>query len=98
MPGWNEPVAIGTRSPIRKVAFSLFRTRICGFWSTLLLLSVARKVKVAEDGMATAKLPMPLMPPVFRVNEPPLELALAPLVEVPLLVLPIGNKPALTDV
>ena len=31
MPGWNEPVAMGTRSPIFNVAFWPSTERICGF-------------------------------------------------------------------
>ena len=42
MPVWNEPVAIGTRSPILSVAFSSFRARIWGFCRSLVLLSLAR--------------------------------------------------------
>src|SRR5580700_3854244 len=42
-PLWNDPVAIGTRSPILSEAFSLSSTRIEGLSITLVSLSVANR-------------------------------------------------------
>src|SRR5215470_10080389 len=39
IPGWKDPVATGTRSPIFRVAFCPSSARICGFWMILVLLS-----------------------------------------------------------
>src|SRR5215467_7989104 len=47
MPGWNDPVATGTRSPIFNDAFWPSSARICGFWTSLVLLSLNRAVAVA---------------------------------------------------
>src|SRR5271157_756023 len=46
MPGWNEPVATGTRSPIFREAFWPSDARIWGCCRSLLLLSVRRKFAV----------------------------------------------------
>src|SRR5689334_20142446 len=54
MPGWNEPVATGTRSPILSDAFWPSTARICGFWMSLVLLSPNRAVAVAA-GIVTVK-------------------------------------------
>src|SRR5579864_3071726 len=53
-PLWNEPVAMGTRSPILSEAFSLSMTRISGLWRTLVLLSLASREN-EMPGMETAK-------------------------------------------
>src|SRR5271157_2379018 len=47
IPGWNEPVATGTRSPIFKVAFWPSSARTCGLWITLVSLSFIKAVAVA---------------------------------------------------
>src|SRR5438876_11254172 len=47
MPGWNEPVATGTRSPIFSEAFCPSTARICGFWIIFVALSLNRAVAVA---------------------------------------------------
>src|SRR5713101_3804194 len=47
MPGWNEPVATGTRSPILSEAFCPSTARICGFWIILVVLSLNSAVAVA---------------------------------------------------
>src|SRR5579864_8164398 len=55
-PLWNEPVAIGTRSPIFRDAFSLSITRTWGRWITLVLLSEASSEN-EMPGIDTAKSP-----------------------------------------
>src|SRR5439155_24572319 len=47
IPGWNEPVATGTRSPIFSEAFCPSTARICGFWMSFVLLSENKAVAVA---------------------------------------------------
>src|SRR5260370_15173280 len=47
MPGWNEPVATGTLSPIFNDAFWPSTARICGFWINRVLLSENSAVMVA---------------------------------------------------
>src|SRR5208282_4168580 len=47
IPGWNDPVATGTRSPIFNVAFCPSRARICGLWMTLVSLSLINADAVA---------------------------------------------------
>src|ERR1700687_2784835 len=47
MPGWNDPVATGTRSPIFSVAFCPSRARICGFWMIFVFVSPNNAVAVA---------------------------------------------------
>src|ERR1700680_1100784 len=54
MPGWNDPVATGTRSPIFNEAFWPSRARICGFWMIFVLLSLNNAVAVA-GGIVTWK-------------------------------------------
>src|SRR5713226_3493451 len=66
MPGWNEPVAIGTRSPILSEAFCPSTARICGFWISLVLLSPNRAVAVA-DGIVTVKSVAFRFPSRFRL-------------------------------
>ena len=55
MPGWNEPVATGTRSPIFREAFCPSTARICGCWMTLVSLSVNRKFARRATGCVTRK-------------------------------------------
>src|SRR5256885_913149 len=66
-PLWNEPVAMGTRSPILREAFSLSRTRTSGRWRTLVWLSEARSEK-EMPGMVTAKSPAERWVKVSRVR------------------------------
>src|SRR5260221_14286955 len=40
IPGWKLPVAVGSRSPIFSVAFTLSTDRICGACSTLVRVSL----------------------------------------------------------
>src|SRR4029077_1163784 len=54
MPGWNDPVAMGTRSPILSEAFCPSTARICGFWISFTLLSLNSAV-IEADGMVTVK-------------------------------------------
>src|ERR1700674_3038764 len=54
MPGWNDPVATGTRSPIFNVAFCPSSARIGGFWMIFVLLSPNNAIAVA-DGIVTWK-------------------------------------------
>src|ERR1700691_2075260 len=81
MPGWNEPVATGTRSPIFSEAFCPSEARICGCWISLLLLSVIRKFAVAV-GIVTSKLVAFRFARLFRlimpVVEPVVAVAAAP--------------------
>jgi len=64
----NEPVAMGTRSPIRSVAFSSFKARISGFWRIFESEALASMVN-DPPGMLIAKFPIPTVYP-----PPPLEL------------------------
>src|SRR5712691_8953414 len=54
MPGWNEPVATGTRSPILRLAFWPSSARICGFCNSLVSLSLISADRFAA-GMLTVK-------------------------------------------
>src|SRR3954463_1611222 len=54
MPGWNEPVATGTRSPIFSVAFVWLSARTCGFWMILVFESLIRNATEAL-GILTTK-------------------------------------------
>src|SRR6516162_5700625 len=47
MPGWNDPVATGTRWPILSDAFCPSSARICGCCRILVLLSLYRNDAVA---------------------------------------------------
>src|ERR1700756_3044201 len=88
MPGWNEPVATGTRSPILSDAFCPSTARICGFWISLVLLSLNSAVAVA-GGIVTVKSVAFKFPNRFRlmVFDPLLLLLLlVVVVVVPLLV------------
>src|SRR5882762_10072644 len=83
MPGWNEPVATGTRSPILSEAFWPSRARIWGFWMSLVLLSLKRACTEA-CGMVTwksvafklAKLLRLMLPLLLELFEEVLELEL----------------------
>src|ERR1700687_614472 len=66
MPGWNDPVATGTRSPIFSVAFCPSSARICGFWMILVLLSLNNAVAVA-GGIVTWKSVAFRLARVFRL-------------------------------
>src|ERR1700744_5967972 len=48
MPGWNEPVATGIRSPIFSVAFWPSTARMLGFWISFESASLNRIFAVAE--------------------------------------------------
>src|ERR1700677_484105 len=54
IPEENDPVAIGTRSPIFNVAFCPSRARTCGLWMTLVSVSLINAVAVAV-GIVTWK-------------------------------------------
>src|SRR6266850_1622142 len=90
MPGWNEPVATGTRSPIFSVAFCPSKARIWGFWMSLVLVSLNSAVALA-GGMVTWKLVASRLANWFRlmVLAEPLLLLLfpVPVPPVPVLVL-----------
>src|SRR5208337_3243116 len=66
MPGWNDPVATGTRSPIFKVAFCPSSARICGFWMILVSLSLNNAVADA-CGIVTWKSVAFRLARVFRL-------------------------------
>src|SRR5579864_9023976 len=65
MPGWNDPVATGTRSPILSDAFWPSRARICGFWISLVSLLLINTDRLAA-GMVTWKLVAFKLPRVLR--------------------------------
>src|SRR6266536_3706353 len=73
MPGWNEPVATGTLSPIFNDAFWPSTARICGFWISFVLLSENRALMVAGE-IVTWKSVAFRLPSAFRLME--LELVL----------------------
>src|SRR6266581_7844761 len=83
MPGWNDPVATGTRSPILSEAFCPSTARIWGFWISFTLLSLNKAVAVA-GGIVTVK------SVAFRF---PIRLRLiwlgVPVVVVPVVVVPV---------
>src|SRR5580704_12486577 len=87
MPGWNDPVATGTRSPIFSEAFCPSTARICGFWMSFVLLSLARAVRVAGV-MVTWKSVAFRFARAFRLMEllPLLEEGVVGVVVVPLVV------------
>src|SRR5881396_443160 len=66
MPGWNEPVATGTRSPIFRDAFCPSKARICGFWMSFVLVSLSKAVAVA-GGIVTWKSVAFKLPIRFRL-------------------------------
>src|SRR5216684_9194685 len=89
MPGWNDPVATGTRSPILSVAFWLSRARTCGFCNILVSLSPITADKLAE-GIVTWKSVALRLPRVLRFRPvlfDPLLGVVVPLVEVVVVVL-----------
>src|SRR6202034_4006056 len=67
MPGWNDPVATGTRSPIFSEAFCPSRARICGFWISLVSLLLITADKLAE-GIVTWKSVAFRLPKVLRLS------------------------------
>jgi hypothetical protein len=69
MPGWNEPVATGTRSPIFSEAFWPSTARICGCCTMRLSLSLYSAVAVAEL-MFTWKSVAFRLPSAFRLMLP----------------------------
>src|ERR1700693_2712246 len=69
MPGWNDPVATGTRSPIFSVAFCPSRARICGFWMIFVFVSPNSAVAVA-CGIVTWKSVACRLASVFRLMPP----------------------------
>ena len=72
-PLWNDPVAMGTRSPILREAFSLSRTRISGLCRTLVSLSLASSENDIP-GIETEKSPALSEVKEFSVSpEPELE-------------------------
>src|ERR1035437_6468623 len=77
MPGWNEPVATGTRSPIFNEAFWPSEARICGWLISLLSLSLYKKFAVAA-GMVTWKFVALRCARLFRLRLP-----VVPVVAVP---------------
>src|SRR5260370_31505063 len=54
IPGWKLPVAVGWRSPIFSVAFTLSTARSCGDCSTLVLASLNTACRSAP-GIVVAK-------------------------------------------
>src|SRR5665811_276323 len=66
MPGWNDPVATGTRSPIFSVAFCPSKARICGFWMIFVFESPNNAVAVAA-GIVTWKSVAFRLASVFRL-------------------------------
>src|SRR6202022_2419886 len=67
MPGWNEPVATGTRSPILRLAFWPSSARICGFCNSLVSLSLISADRFAA-GMLTVKSVAFRFPSWFRLS------------------------------
>src|SRR6267143_4161793 len=67
IPGWNEPVATGTRSPILRLAFWPSKARICGFCNSLVSLSLISADKFAA-GMLTVKSVAFRFPSWFRLS------------------------------
>src|SRR5271166_5167188 len=66
IPDENDPVAMGTRSPIFSDAFCPSSARICGFWMILVLLSLNNAVAVA-CGIVTWKSVAFRLARVFRL-------------------------------
>src|SRR5580704_18246577 len=66
MPGWNEPVATGRRSPILSDAFWLSSARICGLWISLVSESPITAERLAE-GIETWKLVALRLARLFRL-------------------------------
>src|SRR5271169_3277469 len=71
-PLWNDPVAIGIRSPILSEAFSLSITRISGLCRTLVSLSEASKENEIP-GIETEKSPALRDVNEFRVSPEPVD-------------------------
>src|SRR6476660_6012182 len=97
MPGWNDPVATGTRSPILREAFCPSRARICGFWISLVSLALITAERFAA-GIVTWKLVafrfarlLRLMPgllvPLLWVTVPPRPAFVVPVVVVVVLLM-----------
>src|SRR5712672_4836696 len=72
IPGWNDLVATGTRSPILSDAFWPSSARICGFWISLVSVSLITSERLAE-GMVTWKSVAFRLPSVFRLRPPVLD-------------------------
>src|SRR5215831_15840269 len=83
IPGWNDPDAIGMRSPILRVAFWPSTDRSCGFWINFVLVSENRAVTVACE-MVTWKSVAFRLASEFRLIEPLL------VVVVGVVVVPVG--------
>src|SRR5215472_10236170 len=66
IPGWKDPVATGTRSPIFSEAFCPSEARIWGFWMMRVLASLNRKFAVAP-GMVTVKFVAWMLARSFRL-------------------------------
>ena len=82
IPGWNDPVATGTRSPIFSVAFWLSSARTCGFCNIFVSLSPITADKLAAP-IETWKSVAFRLPRVFNSRPPALEPVLVvPVVEV----------------
>src|SRR5579864_9767440 len=88
IPGWNEPVATGTRSPIFSVAFCPSTERICGFWISLVLLSENRALTLAEL-IVTWKSVALRFASEFKLIEPLLLFVVVPLVTPFVVVVPL---------
>src|SRR5208282_1293678 len=70
IPGWNDPVATGTRSPILSVAFWLSRARTCGFCNIFVSLSpmtADRLPRVLSDNPLLLVLPVEVVEVVVVV-------------------------------
>src|SRR4030081_3630426 len=88
MPGWNEPVATGTRSPILRLAFWPSSARICGFCNSLVSLSLINADRFAA-GMLTVKSVAFRFPSWFRLSWLELEVEVG-VVVVPFVVVVVG--------
>src|SRR5260370_35066865 len=69
IPGWNEPVATGRRSPILSDDFCPSSARIGGFWISLVSVSPITADRL-EEGIVTWKSVAFRLPSVFRFSPP----------------------------
>src|SRR5208337_4560657 len=91
IPDENDPVAMGTRSPIFSEAFCPSKARICGFWMILVSLELNNAVAVA-CGIVTWKSVAFRLAIVFRLSPLPVdeEPVVVPVVLVVVEVLTLG--------
>src|SRR6516162_9826907 len=87
MPGWNDPVATGTLSPILSDAFWPSRARIWGFWISLVSLAPITADRFA-GGIVTWKFSAVRLARVLRLI-PLLVVPVVTVAEFPLPVVPV---------